>query len=334
MSSTPPPAPRRLRSPLPAPQVRDRVLTIQNRRRTPFGLSLPQGLFGEFFSVLGALRFATRHEAAAVRARFDSDYYLDPALGPNWWAYFFSETMWLQMPRPGLAEVVCRGQHRYGPYAWNEPWSLLATPGNSRLRPFPIDSAADLRELAALATQHIRVVPRLRDQANLIRARFAPPGEFLIGLHLRATDKVINYPHRTPSFAIYLAEIARVLDHYRPAAYRIVVATDSTELAHAAQTQFGERCYLQSDSPRLAATDPKVHELGVHKHPAFGARARGESALIDCLLLSGCDYLIKNRSALSDAALVLNPELGWSFILSDTCVHRGASADGSSPALR
>jgi hypothetical protein len=320
----------RLRSPLPEPRVRDRLLVICDRRHTPFGLSLPQGLFGEFFSVLGALRYAERHGAAGVRADFSSAYYLDPALGPNWWAYYFADTMWLRSAAPSAAAAVrCRGQHRYGPYAWNEPWSALAVPRNSSRRPFPIDSASDLSALADLATRHLRVAPPFLARAAALRARFAAAGDFVIGLHLRGTDKVLNYPHRTPAFATYAAEVDRILAHRRPARHRIFVATDQTELAAAARRHFGAACFLLEDSPRLSSADRASDRLGVHKHAAFGPRVRGESALLDCLLLAGCDYLVKNRSGLSDAALVLNPRLPWTFILDDAEIHRGASADGS-----
>src|SRR5690606_16536611 len=112
-SATPPTssAPRfRLRSPLPAPRVRDRLLVVRHRSDTLWGwLSKQQGLFSEFFAVLGALRYAEQHSAAGVRVEFTSALYRDPARDANWWSYFFEPLMWIDAPRPDARIVDCNG---------------------------------------------------------------------------------------------------------------------------------------------------------------------------------------------------------------------------------
>lgn len=321
----------RLRSPLPEPSVRDRTLVVYNRRDTLGGLSKVQGLFAEFFSVLGALHYAERHGAVAVRPHFDSSLYLDPARGPNWWEYFFTGPLVLDPARPSRGEVHCRGLHRYGPGCWNDNWSQRIFPRSSYLRPYPIDSAAELREAARLTQRYVRIAPALAAQVDALWRRHVAPGEFVIGLHLRGTDKVESYPHRSPAFAVYLDHLARVLAAHGLARHKIFVATDQMDYAAAARAALGDRCFLLDDTPRLAAADPVARALGTHKHPGFGPGAKGTSALLDCLLLARCDYLIKNRSALSDAALAFNPRLPWTFILDDGEVYHGASADGTVP---
>ena len=46
-----------------------------------------------------------------------------------------------------------------------------------------------------------------------------------------------------------------------------------------------------------------------------------EKGIINCLLLSKCDYLIKTRNDLSNLSLVLNPHLPCSFISSDKEIY-------------
>lgn len=52
-----------------------------------------QGMFAEFLAVVGALSYGTTHQAAAVAVNFQSEFYVDPSVGPNWWAYFFAPDM-------------------------------------------------------------------------------------------------------------------------------------------------------------------------------------------------------------------------------------------------
>ena len=95
-------------------------------------LSKAQGLFSEFHAVLGALKFAEANAACDVLVRFNSWYYLDPAYGPNWWAYFFEELMPVAGGTPAPKEVHCRGWHRYGPYFFNDSWVTITGPAGER----------------------------------------------------------------------------------------------------------------------------------------------------------------------------------------------------------
>lgn len=311
--------------------MRGRMLVVYHRRDSLWGLTKVQGLFSEFFAVLGALRYAERHGAAGVRVWFDSEVYRDERRGPNWWAHFFSDAMPFVAGAEGAPEVHCRGWHRYGPCAWNESWTSQIIPGNTNLRPYPLDSAADLAEAARLTGRHIRVHAAVQTEVGDFRAAHLMPGEFVIGLHFRGTDKVLAYPYRSPSFTAYADQVERVLAAYRPARHRIFVATDQTEFAEWARATFGDRMFLQESAPRISLADTLGRRHGTHKHPQIPSHLKGPAAVQKCLLLSRCDYLIKNRSSLSDAALAFNPRLPWTFILDDGEVYHGASADGTVP---
>src|SRR5262249_4592670 len=77
-----------LRGLLPSPRVRGRTMVLYCREGLRSNTSWP-GMFSEFVSLLGALKFGEERGAAALRVDFRSPHYLDPSRGPNWWSYFF-----------------------------------------------------------------------------------------------------------------------------------------------------------------------------------------------------------------------------------------------------
>lgn len=323
--SSPPDAPSfRLRSPLPEPRVRDRLLVIEHRRDTLWGwLSKQQGLFSEFFAVLGALRYAERHQAAGVRVEFTSALYRDPARESNWWAYFFDPLMWLHEPRPDAPPARAGGWTRFGPHAWNESWTTQIIPRNSALQPYPIDSREELAEVARLTARHIRPRAELLARAEAFWRERVMPGEFVVGLHHRGTDKVNVYPYRSPDYRVYADQLERVLEQRQPDTWRIFVATDELEFAAWAVARYGDRVFMQIDSPRLSAHDPAARRDGTHKNPALPGWHKGAAAVLDCLWLARCQHLIKNRSSLSDISLAFNPALPWTFILDERRIYHG-----------
>lgn len=320
-----PASPRlRRRSPLPEPRVRNRLLVIRHRSDTLWGwLSKQQGLFSEFFAVLGALRYAEQHHAAGVRVEFTSRLYRDPARDANWWGYFFEPLMWLGEPAPGVRETRCNGWHRFGPHAWNESWTALSIPGNTALRPYPIDAEAEVREVTRLTARHIRVRPEWTDRADAFLSEHAQPSDFLIGVHYRGTDKVNVFPYRSPDYRVYAEQIDRVLARHRPQSWRLFVATDETEFADWAAARYGDRVISLADAPRLSARDPGGRKNGTHKDLSLSGAVKGGTAVLDCLLLSRCHHLVKNRSSLSDISLAFNAALPWTFILDDSLVYEG-----------
>lgn len=304
--------------------MRDRLLVIRHRSDTLGGwLSKQQGLFSEFFAVLGALHYAERNGAAGVRIEFTSKLYRDPARDTNWWGYFFEPVMWLGEPRPGARKVHCNGWHRFGPHAWNESWTTLSIPGNTALQPYPINAEHEVREVNRLTARHIRVRPEWTARVDEFLSAHTQPSDFLIGVHYRGTDKINVFPYRSPDYSVYAEQIDRVLARHQPQSWRLFVATDETEFADWAAARYGDRVISLSDAPRLSASDPDGRKNGTHKNLSLSGVVKGGTAVLDCLLLSRCHHLIKNRSSLSDISLAFNAALPWTFILDDTLVHEG-----------
>ena len=57
---------------------------------------------------------------------------------------------------------------------------------------------------------------------------------------------------------------------------------------------------------------------------AVSGYQKGKSALVDSLLLSSTDYLVKGRSNLSDASLVFSPAMPYSFLPDVPLPHASA----------
>ncbi|HZR22605.1 MAG TPA: hypothetical protein VFA59_03390 [Vicinamibacterales bacterium] len=305
----------RARRLLPDPDVRGKTMVVYARQ----GLrkkSAWAGLFSEFHHALGALAYAERHGAVRVRFDFRSDLYVDPSHGPNWWAYFFSPT-----------EVTIRDQPSGGEVHLTKRLAKFGRHGGfcddvNGVTPYlyPMTFGIARAELHRLLTTYIAVRPEIEaDVAEIVTAAF-PADAFLLGVHYRGTDSthslfgLINDYRTSPvPYQLYADEVRRVIGEAAPARFCIVVATDESDFVEFMRREFGaDRIVCVEDAPRARAGGTAVHfdrTLGVSNF------AKGKSGVVDCLLLARTNYLIKGRSNLSDASLVFNPLLPYSFCL-------------------
>ncbi len=334
-SSAPPPSIRRtlrrtardlLRSALPIQDVRGRVMVLPSRRFFPTlsrrGIVSPfHGLFSEFHSVLGALAYATSHGASGVRVDFDSPLYVDPGQGSNWWSAFFErDTMYVdgrsveETARAGDPEVrldsLVRSVGRFGGFAdvvqGVTPYLYPMTFGLSRAA------------LHRLIVDHIQVRADILDAARVLISRSFDSGVYTVGVHYRGTDMTsgwtgkLSHNRTVPvPYAAYADEVRRVIEGRQPSRIRVFVATDEVEFLAFMRTQFGEAVVTSEDSPRASAGGTAIHydsSLGISNYQ------KGRSVLVDCLTLAATNYLVKGRSNVSDAALIFNPSLPYSFL--------------------
>jgi hypothetical protein len=146
------------------------------------------------------------------------------------------------------------------------------------------------------------------------------PKAYIVGVHYRGTDSthstfgVVNDYRTAPvPYALYRDEVRRVLDAAAPACYQVLVASDESDFVEFMRREFGdERVVCLEDAPRARTGGTAVHfdaTLGVSNYH------KGKSGLIDCLLLARTHYLVKGRSNLSDASLLFNEALPYSFCL-------------------
>ena len=151
----------------------------------------------------------------------------------------------------------------------------------------------DWEYLSELWSKYFSIPDRIVERGE----RFSNLGEAL-GLHYRGTDK-----NKAVEETNYVSEIdfLIVADDFiakHPEITMIYLASDENE--------FFERVRLRYPNHEVIESGPVVH----HKDTGIGnGFEKGDHALLDCLLLSRCKYLLKCQSALSGFAKVLNPKL-------------------------
>lgn len=305
---------------LPEPRVRDRTIVLSSRRTLPIGpgswfRSAFHGVFSEFHSVLGALAYGEAHGAAGVRVDFASPLYAEPGRSPNWWSYFFEREA-MVLDRSGkvpVAEVrLDRIWSKYGRYGGFSDIVQGRTPYL-----YPMTFGVGRARLRELLDAHVPLRAEIRAEVARLQASHFAPGAFVVGVHYRGTDstrgwtgRLTHYRTRPVSYETYSAEVRRVLEHAAPADYRVFVATDEVEFLEFMRREFGSQAVQLDDAPRARKGGQAVH---LDPHLPVSKYQKGKSALVDCLLLAGTNYLVKGRSNLSDASLAFNPALPYSF---------------------
>lgn len=130
------------------------------------------------------------------------------------------------------------------------------------------------------------------------RADEFPPLNRALGIHYRGTDK--NKSRVETNYVSPEDFLALVQDFCtsHPDIETIYVASD--------ENGFIEKVRDQHLSVRIFSSGAGTHHKAAAVQNNF---AKGDHALLDCLLLSRCRYLLKCQSALSGFAKILNPQL-------------------------
>jgi hypothetical protein len=142
------------------------------------------------------------------------------------------------------------------------------------------------------------------------RADEFPPLDGALGLHYRGTDK-----HNTSIETNYVSEqdfldltadfIAR-----HPEIKTVFLATD--------EYSFVQKIRGLYPALRIINSGEVTHHKDVAGQERF---AKGEHALLDCVLLSRCRYLLKCQSALSAFTKILNPNIEAYRLSANKLVH-------------
>ena len=236
------------------------------------------GLFSEVASVLGFLDHFEQWRGAydGVTIDFSRGLYLDPAVGPDWWRYYF------------------------------EPVAI----GNSSTPATPVDQAFhDLcanrverhisRERgAALIARYITVAPRVRAIADAF-AHQHWAGTSVIGVHYRGTDKSVDAPR-----VDYHEVEQHVRRRFREAGpgCKVFVATDEQDFIEFMRESFHgsltcQEMFRSKDGRAIDVVNPEGNYL------------KGLHAVVDCLLLSRTHTLVRTASNLSLIASFMNVDV-------------------------
>lgn len=243
-----------------------------------------QGFFSVFLTVVNYLDLYDKNEIDGLKIDFKNHgLFYDTAYGPNSWGYYFQP----------VELGVCSGSnvvHEYSEAVETGRISYLCEIGLSRER------------IAQLIQKYVQIKPDiLTEVETFVQDQFQDT--FVIGIHYRGTDKSceaqrVGYEDITKACLDFIKE-KKLSD------FTIFVATDEEAfVTHMQKTYPGK--VISQQCLRSSDTNSPIHYF----NPKNDSHYRlGKEALIDCLLLSKCNQLIKTSSCLSLVSTFFNPEL-------------------------
>lgn len=238
---------------------------------------------GMFCCVLTVLGLADCYEKGEI-AGFNIDYsnhgsYYEPELGPNWWIYYFAP--------------LCVGDS-------TEANGVKTVTGYPRGFAVHAECKLSRSRCNELLKKYIRIKPKFIKEVNRFVNQHFNSAEFVIGVHYRGTDKIRESPRA--SYELMESEIRDVIRKQCLVSPKIFVATDEQGFLEFMQAQFPVQIVATEALRSVDETTPL--------HKAEGNKFRkGKEALIDCLLLSKCDLLIRTSSNLSLCSTFFNVNL-------------------------
>jgi len=236
---------------------------------------LRPGMFASATEILGQLVLFEEGEIGSLRVDFGNwGLYYDPQHGENWWDYYFEP---IQLGVENTSGILHPSKKEYRK-------AFL-----KRIR-------LTRRQVAAIVERYVRVKPHILKKRDDFAAREFD-GFFIIGVHYRGTDKKTENP-LVPYEKVF-KEIENRIPPDLP--FRIFIATDEEFFLRSIETRFPGRVF--SIPAHRSKGAEGVHFLYKNSYEI------GEEALLDCLLLSKCSFLIRTPSHLGLWSTYFSPDL-------------------------
>lgn len=235
------------------------------------------GLFSIFHDILGMLKYYDKGLYQGIEINFEKEgQYYSPEYGDNWFNYY------------------CE------PIRFGERKNVLRLYGNAPgVRDCEIEKLTTRHEAKYLIDKYIRFKPHILERIEQFEIEHLV-GHYVIGVHYRGTDKFIEEAPFVSYHAVVQA-IKKRIKSLRNEAYKIFVATDEQDLINYLEHSFGNKvCY--TDSIRSIDGIP----LHFSNHDRYQC---GEDAIVDAVLLSRGQYLIRTSSNLSRWSTFFNPDI-------------------------
>lgn len=246
--------------------------------------SLNIGMFATFSLVLATLHLYEEGNFAGVKVDLNSGFYLDPDRGPNWWEYFFEPIALGDQDAPTHSFSIQEGIDLVG-----QGFQL------PRYR------------LCELVQRYVHIKPDIQREVDAFTQTYFND-HFVIGVHHRGTDKVFETP--IVSYAKTrqtIDQIIRNLTGPQRRNFKIYVATDDHYFLVYLSTFFPNQVIYNNF---VRSVDGWPLHYFVNKDYYSSNYQKGKEALLDCLLLSKCQILVRPASSsLSFAAMNFSPHL-------------------------
>jgi len=168
-----------------------------------------------------------------------------------------------------------------------------------------IDKRMRLNMAKNLFDKYFGINQNIVDEVNaFVNKWFA--GNHVLGVHYRGTDKSTEAPEVT--YEELLKYIRDILAEDSSMS-RIFLSSDDVQAIH----------YLENANlpiPIVCREDAIRSENGdqIHLKQENSKTTINRDAIVNCLILSRCDYLLKTASLLSDCSVIFNPDIRVSVI--------------------
>jgi len=238
------------------------------------------GFFANFLAVIAGLDMYEKNGYGGCGVEFPYGYYLAPAVGPNWWEYYFEPININPELRTKKTQLMNENMKVHG--------------ANSVISSMSRERAAELTK------RYVHIKPHIQQKIDdFIIHHF--DGHFIIGIHYRGTDKHEEAP--TVPYETFYQKLTEIIEEHKFDDYRIFVATDEAAFIDYIKTMVDTTKLCYTNAIRSPNSKP------VHVDSGYDPYQLGEDALIDCVLLSHCSVLIRNWSVLGSTSANINPDL-------------------------
>ncbi len=233
----------------------------------------PTGLFSTFDDVLSLCKSYEQGLYSGIEVNFGKwGYYYEKSYGFNWWNYY-------------CEPICCGAKNRPKTITGHDPWEIELN--TSR------DEAWELIQKYIFVKEEI-----LEEVDQFCDENF--DGGLVVGVHYRGTDKYTEAP--LLSYKKMVEQIFDITEKHGLEEFKVFLATDEEGFLNYMISIFGNRLCFKEDTSR--STDGKpIHYNQPHPYQS------GKDAIIDALLLSRCDILIRTSSNLSRWSTYFNPTI-------------------------
>jgi hypothetical protein len=253
------------------------------------GTNKGYGFFAAFLVTLGHIDWCERNGFTPVVYWDDQSLFYQPGgyngSVSNVWEYFFQPVSDLRYV-PG--DPINRGYLTPDGAFWI---------GGIFESCFSKDKTNYCQALKLLIDKYVRIKPEVMLKLQSFYRQYMA-GKKTIGIHLRGTDKHLEYVSPAPEIILHEA------NKFSALGYQFLIATDEERLLELAKKSLAGPV-IAYNAHRSTNGVPVHVGAGIYGYPAQA----GEEVLIEALLLAFCDKLIHTCSNVSMGTLCFNPKI-------------------------
>jgi len=233
------------------------------------------GMFSVVFYITGIMREYETKNYAGVNVDFErKGLYYQKKYGPNWWNYYFEP-------------IAFSSDHLK-----KKDFTIKQPQMSSFIESY------DREKNSKLINKYIHVKKHILDKVeSFVLDNFG--SKYVIGVHYRGTDKACEAPR--VEYSVALNEIKKHISKNTLKNYLIFLATDEQQFVDYLERKLKGK--IIKYNCHRSQNNEAIHFYGNDKYKI------GEEAIIDCLLLSKCNFLIRTSSNLSLCSTFFNPKL-------------------------